>query len=53
MANQPAQLQREALGLRDVVFQGITHIAPAINIVFTLPVITAQAGSTMPLSLYR
>ncbi|HEY6411125.1 MAG TPA: APC family permease [Ktedonobacteraceae bacterium] len=51
MANQPAQLQREALGLRDVVFQGITHIAPAINIVFTLPVIAAQAGSTMPISL--
>ena len=51
MATQPAQLQREALGLRDVVFQGITHIAPAINVVFTLPVIAAQAGATMPLSL--
>jgi amino acid transporter len=51
MANQPAQLHREALGLRDVVFQGITHIAPAINIVFTLPIIAAQAGSTMPISL--
>lgn len=51
MSTQPAQLHRDALGLRDVVFQGITHIAPAINIVFTLPVIAAQAGSTMPLSL--
>ncbi len=51
MSTQPDQLQREALGLRDVVFQGITHIAPAINIVFTLPVIAAQAGATMPLSL--
>ncbi len=51
MATQPAQLQRRALGLRDVVFQGITHIAPAINVVFTLPVIAAQAGATMPLSL--
>jgi amino acid transporter len=51
MATQPAQLQREVLGLRDVVFQGITHIAPAISIVFTLPVIAAQAGATMPLSL--
>lgn len=51
MSTQPAQLHRNALGLRDVVFQGITHIAPAINIVFTLPVIAAQAGSTMPLSL--
>src|SRR5579872_1579675 len=51
MATQPAQLYRNALGLRDVVFQGITHIAPAINVVFTLPVIAAQAGATMPLSL--
>jgi amino acid transporter len=51
MASQTSQLKREALGLRDVVFQGITHIAPAINIVFTLPVIAAQAGATMPLSL--
>jgi len=51
MATQPAQLERRALGLRDVVFQGITHIAPAINVVFTLPVIAAQAGATMPLSL--
>lgn len=51
MATQPAQLQSQALGLRDVVFQGITHIAPAINVVFTLPVIAAQAGATMPISL--
>jgi amino acid transporter len=51
MAAQPAQLEREALGLRDVVFQGITHIAPAVNVVFTLPVIATQAGAAMPLSL--
>jgi amino acid transporter len=51
MATPPAHLQREALGLRDVVFQGITHIAPAVNVVFTLPVIAAQAGPAMPLSL--
>src|ERR1700692_3263733 len=51
MATQQAQLQREALGLRDVVFQGITHIAPAVNVVFTLPVIASQAGAAMPLSL--
>ena len=52
MSTQPAQRHREALGLRDVVFQGITHIAPAINIVFTLPVIAAQAGATMSISLF-
>lgn len=51
MATQTAQLDRNALGLRDVVFQGITHIAPAINVVFTLPVIAAQAGATMPISM--
>src|SRR5260370_30674285 len=51
MSTQPSQLHREALGLRDVVFQGITHIAPAINIVFTLPVIALAAGATMPISL--
>jgi amino acid transporter len=51
MADQPAQLQREALGLTDVVFQGITHIAPALNVVFTLPEIAVRAGAAMPLSL--
>jgi amino acid transporter len=51
VSTQPAQLHREALGLRDVVFQGITHIAPAINIVFTLPIIALQAGATMSISL--
>jgi amino acid transporter len=52
MSTQPSELHRDALGLRDVIFQGITHIAPAINIVFTLPVIAAQAGATMPISLF-
>src|SRR5260221_4611733 len=51
MATQQAQMYREALGFRDDVFQGITHIAPAINVVFTLPVIAAQAGATMLISL--
>src|SRR5262249_21336875 len=51
MAAQRAQLDRGALGLRDVVFQGVTHIAPAVNVVFTLPVIAVQAGAAMPLSL--
>ena len=51
MSTQPSQLHREALGLRDVIFQGITHIAPAINIVFTLPVIALAAGATMSISL--
>jgi amino acid transporter len=52
MTPPPAQLERAALGLRDVVFQGITHIAPAVNVVFTLPVIAEKAGPAMPLSLF-
>ena len=51
MSTQPSQLHREALGLRDVIFQGITHIAPALNVVFTLPVIALAAGATMDISL--
>jgi amino acid transporter len=48
---QTAQLRRNALGLPELVFQGVTHIAPAVNIVFTFPLIAMQAGPTMPLSL--
>jgi amino acid transporter len=32
------------------VFQGVTHIAPATNIVFTFPIIALKAGPVMPLS---
>ena len=44
------QLRRNALGLPQVVFQGITHIAPSINVVFTFPIIALKAGPTMPIS---
>ena len=44
------QLRRNALGLPQVVFQGITHIAPSINIVFTFPIIALKAGPAMPIS---
>ncbi|HMD98740.1 MAG TPA: APC family permease [Terriglobia bacterium] len=46
-----AQLRRNSLGLAELVFQGITHIAPAGNIVFTFPIIARQAGPDMPISL--
>ena len=32
------------------MFQGITHIAPATNVVFTFPIIALKAGPVMPLS---
>src|ERR1700733_15919117 len=43
-------LRRNTLGLPQVVFQGITHIAPSINIVFTFPIIALKAGPAMPIS---
>jgi amino acid transporter len=51
MAVPPAELQREALGLRDVVFQGITHMSPALSVLFILPVIAGKAGAAMSYSL--
>src|ERR1700683_2166664 len=44
------QLRRNSLGLAELVFQGITHIAPATNIIFTFPIIALKAGPDMPLS---
>jgi amino acid transporter len=47
----PPQLRRNSLGLSELVFQGITHIAPAGNIVFAFPIIAYHAGPDMPISL--
>ncbi len=44
------QLRRNSLGLPELVFQGVTHIAPATNIVFTFPIIALKAGPAMPVS---
>ena len=44
------RLRRNVLDLPQVVFQGITHIAPSINIVFTFPIIALKAGPAMPIS---
>ncbi len=49
-ANAHAQLRRNSLGLPELIFQGITHIAPATNMVFTFPIIALKAGPDMPLS---
>src|SRR5579864_45532 len=51
MVTPPAQLEHSALGLRDVVFQGISHIGPALSVVFILPLIAGRAGAAMPISL--
>ena len=44
------QLRRNSLGLSELVLHGITHIAPATNIIFTFPVIALKAGPDMPIS---
>src|SRR5215468_3344511 len=44
------QLRRHSLGLPELVFHGITHIAPATNVVFTFPVIALKSGPAMPIS---
>jgi amino acid transporter len=48
--NADPQLRHNSLGLSELVFQGVTHIAPATNMVFTFPIIALKAGPVMPLS---
>ena len=48
--NAIPQLRRNSLGLSELVFQGVTHIAPATNVIFTFPIIALKAGPVMPLS---
>jgi len=51
MAVQSAGLKRGTLGLTSIVYQGITHIAPAANVLFSWTFIASFAGAAMPLSL--
>ena len=44
------QLRRNSLGLPELLLHGVTHIAPATNIVFTFPIIALKAGPDMPVS---
>ena len=44
------QLRRDSLGLSELVFHAVTHIAPATSVVFIFPAIAHQAGPAMPLS---
>ena len=50
-AGADPQLRRNALGLGELVFQGVTHIGPAANMMFAFPIIALAAGPDMPLSL--
>ncbi len=44
------QLKKGALGLPSVIMQGVTHIAPALAILFSLQFTVQEAGVTAPLT---
>ena len=50
MSDAEPQLRRNSLGLPDLVFHAVTHIAPTTSVVFIFPGIALQAGPAMPLS---
>jgi amino acid transporter len=50
-AQSEAGLEKGRLGLGDVLFQGITHIGPAVSVIFTLPFIVSYAGAAAPIAL--
>ena len=49
--NAHPQLRSNSLGLSELVFQAVTHIAPASNVIFAFPIIALKAGPVMPISL--
>src|SRR5687767_14355515 len=49
--NDPSRgLAREAIGLREVLFQSITHMAPAAAVAFSIIVGANFAAGALPLS---
>ena len=48
--SEAPRLRRNALGLPELVLQGVTHIAPASNMLFAFPIVALKAGPDMPLS---
>lgn len=45
------QLRHDSLGLPELVFHAVTHIAPATSVVLMLPTIAHHSGPAMPISL--
>jgi amino acid transporter len=43
-------LAREAIGLREVLFQSITHMAPAAAVAFSIPAGASYAAGALPLA---
>ena len=50
-ASGSAQLQRNAIGLMEVLFQSITHMAPAAAVAFSIIFATTYAGGSTPLAV--
>jgi amino acid transporter len=44
-------LVRGTLGTREVVFQAISHLGPAIGVIIVAPVIASMVGASMPLMM--
>ena len=47
----PAGLRRDAIGLREVLFQSITDMAPGAAIAASIPAGVAFAGGSLPLAV--
>jgi amino acid transporter len=50
-ATSGAGLRRDAIGLREVLFQSITHMAPAAAVAFSIVVGAQFAAGALPLSV--
>ena len=50
-SDKQPQLRHGSLGLPELVFHAVTHIAPATSVVLMLPTIAHHAGPAMPISL--
>src|SRR2546426_12566584 len=48
---ETARLERNAVGLVPVLFQSITHMAPAAAVAFSIIVGVPYAGGSMPLAV--
>ncbi len=51
MANQADALERNAIGLPEVLFQSITHMAPAAAVAYSIIFATTYAGGATPLAV--
>ena len=50
-AGAPPSLRRDAIGLREVLFQSITDMAPGAAIAASIPAGVAFAGGSLPLAV--